>query len=73
MNETDKPNPGWGPEGGGGHESIPRVSGQGWLDHYLVSQQPWEQMRFLEHSDVHAEQASGRKQTQTRLVLGITA
>lgn len=33
-----------------------------------MSQQPWEQMRFLEHSDVHAEQASGRKQTQARLV-----
>lgn len=39
----------------------------------LSVSKPWGQMRFLEHSDVHAEQASGRKQTQTRLVLGITA
>lgn len=73
MNETDKPNSGWGQRVGDSHESIPRVSGQGWLDHDLVSQQPWERMWFLEHSDMHAEQASGRKQTQTRLVLGITA
>lgn len=30
-----------------------RVAGPGF--HFLVSQQPWGQMKFLEHSDVHAE------------------